>query len=219
MAQRNNEKRNQILSVAYEYFSRMPYAQVSLANIAEGAEINKSLLQHYYARKNDIIKALLDELLAFSSAFMNELPYDYSDMFLKISDFNMLFFKAAAKSQKLDQFITASVSQPELLALWDDSICGWLRGLCGEDTFTYLQLRTAISFSMAGSMHLYQHRDELGIDYRFICRNHIHSIMSLLQFEHADIAAICDQTDARLPDLPVDSYLKYCEDHISWFTR
>lgn len=64
MAQRNNEKRNQILSVAYECFSRMPYAQVSLANIAEGAEINKSLLQHYYARKNDIIKALLDELLA-----------------------------------------------------------------------------------------------------------------------------------------------------------
>ena len=47
MAQRNNEKRNQILSVAYECFSRMPYAQVSLANIAEGAEINKSLLQHY----------------------------------------------------------------------------------------------------------------------------------------------------------------------------
>ncbi len=219
MAQRNIEKRNQILAVAYRYFSRMPYDQVSLANIAEGADIKKSLLQHYYARKNDIIKTLLDELLAFSSAFMNELPYHYDNMFVKISDFNMLFFKAAAKNQRLNQFVLASVSQPELLEMWDESICTWLRGLCGEDTFTYLQLRTAISFSMAGSMQLYQRRDELGIDYHFICRNHIHSIMSLLQFEHADIAAICDETDKRLPDLPVEKYLDYCEKHISWFEK
>ena len=97
MALRNIEKRNQILSVAYGYFSRMPYEQVSLANIAQGADIKKSLLQHYYARKNDIVKTLLDELLGFSSAFMNELPYSYSNVFSKISDFNMLFLRLHQK--------------------------------------------------------------------------------------------------------------------------
>lgn len=217
MAPRNNEKRNEILTVAYDCFSTRDYDDVSLSDIAGAAEINKSLLQHYYGKKCDIMKTLLDELLAGAYAYMDTLRYEYDDQFQKISDFNMLFFKVASTNPRLDRFVTSSVSQPELLSLWIECICGWLRKLCGEETFTYLQLRTAIDFSMAGSMRLYQHKDELGIDYRFICRNHIRSIMTLLQFPHEEITAVCDRTDQRCPDFPVEDYLKYCGDTIVWF--
>ena len=217
MAPRNNEKRNEILTVAYSFFSTRDYNDVSLAEIAGAAEINKSLLQHYYGKKCDIMKALLDELLAGAYAYMDTLRYEYENMFQKISDFNMLFFKVASANPRLDRFVTSSVGQPELLSLWIESICGWLRKLCREEPFTYLQLRTAIDFSMSGSMHLYQHKDELGIDYRFICRNHIRSIMSLLQFPYDEITAICDKTDLRCADFSVEDYLKYCRDTIVWF--
>lgn len=217
MAQRNTEKRNQILRVSYDYFSRMPYDDVSLSLIADAADINKSLLQHYHGKKADIIRTLLDEILSVSASFMKERENDGTDMFQTLSDFNMLFFKAASLNRRLDMFITSSVSQPEPLSAMTDSIIEWLRDLCGENTFSYLQLRTAVSFSMAGSMHLYQMRDALGIDYRFICRNHIHSLMSLLQFEHSDIDRICLRTDERLPLLSVDDYLAFCRDGIAWF--
>ena len=71
---------------------------------------------------------------------------------------------------------------------------------------------------MTGTMHLYQQRDELGLDYRFICRNHIQSIMSLLQFEHGTITAICDRTDERMATFSVEDFLRYCQEHIAWLT-
>jgi hypothetical protein len=38
---------------------------------------------------------------------MDLLPYTYNDLFSKISDFNMLFFKAAAYSKKPDYTFNA----------------------------------------------------------------------------------------------------------------
>ena len=112
MAARNTEKRNEILQTAYDHFSRLPYHQVSLAMIAQGAGINKSLLQHYYAYKSEIMKALLDELLSASFSYHQSLPDPQLDMFQQISDFNMLFFKAAAKNEQLNQFVTNSAADP-----------------------------------------------------------------------------------------------------------
>ncbi len=217
VAQRNTEKRNQILEVSYDFFSRMPYDEASLSLIAEASGINKSLLQHYHGRKADIIRTLLDEILSVSESFMKEKEKDEGDMFQTLSDFNMLFFKVASENRRLERFIVSSVSRAESLSAMTDSITHWLRDLCGENSFSYLQLRTAVSFSMAGSMKLYQERDELGIDYRFICRNHIHSLMSLLQFEHSDIDVICRRTDDRLHLMNISEYLSYLHDGIAWF--
>lgn len=218
MAVRNIEKRNEILTVAYNYFSEAAYNKVSLADIANGAGINKSLLQHYYSQKSDIMMALLDEMLNISYLYMDQLPYKHDNLFLEISDFNMLFFKAAAYNSKLKQFVISSVSQPELLNLWIEIICGWLRKLCGEETFTYLQLKTAITFSMSGSMRLYQDMDELGLDYKFITSNHIQTIMRLLQFTEEEISSVCKMTAERIDSISAEEYLKYCEESIQWLT-
>lgn len=219
MAQRNNEKRTRILKASYDYFSRMTYDEVALSSIAEASGINKSLLQHYYGKKSDIIRTLLDEILSSSVSFMKTMENEDDDMFQFLSDFNMLFFKSASINGRLDRFITSSVRESESLSAMIDSICQWLRALCGENTFSFLRLKAAVSFSMAGSMHLYEHRDELGLDYHFICRNHIHSIMSILGFDHSDIETVLERTDDKLPSLPVEEYLEYCSSNIPWFTK
>jgi len=218
MAPKNIEKRNEILTVAYNCFGEAHYNQVTLEEIARGAGINKSLLQHYYSKKSDIISALLEELLNTAYSYMELLPYTYDDIFCEISDFNMLFFKGAAYSKKLDQFVTSSVSQPEVLNLWIEIISGWLQKLCGENSFSYLQLKTAINFSMSGSMRLYQYKDELGLDYKFITNNHIETIMRLLQFKQKKIEEVTKITRERCDSISAEDYLQYCVDSIQWLS-
>jgi len=170
MAPKNTARRETILSASYDLFSEKPYDRVSLSDIADRAQISKSLLQHYYSQKIDIVKTMLGELLNTSFSYMGEWDSGEEELFQRISDFNMLFFKGVAADFKLRQFIRSSVSQAECLDAWVETICSWLRCFCGEDTFTYRQLRTAMSFSMGGTMRLFIHQDELDIDYRRFCR-------------------------------------------------
>ena len=214
MAVRNDEKRNEILMAAFDLFTDSDYGKVSLADIAASANINKSLLQHYYPLRKNIIEAMLKELLEKSYHYM--LSTDSVDLFQKVSDFNMLFFKTASKNEKLNRFIVASVSTPELMELWIDIICRWLRNICGEDTFSYLQLRTAISFSMTGSMYLYQHKDELNLNYKYIFENHVRSIMIMLGISYERRDEICATTRIRTDGFKTDTFIEFCNRNIKW---
>jgi AcrR family transcriptional regulator len=214
MAVRNDEKRNEILKVAFNLFTDSDYGKVSLADIAASADINKSLLQHYYPQRKNIIESMLKELLEKSYNYM--LSADSVDLFQEISDFNMLFFKTASKNKKLNRFIVVSVSDHELLELWIDIICRWLRDICGEDTFSYLQLRTAISFSMTGSMYLYLHKDELNLNYKYILENHFRSIVLMLGISSERRDEICATTRIRTDDFNTDRFIEFCNKNIDW---
>ena len=214
-AARNEEKRIEILTNAFQLFSDPSSGKVSLAVIAEASGINKSLLQHYFPQKKDLAETMLKDLLETSYRFMAAEPS--KDLFQTISDFNMLFFKAAAKNKRFNRFITLTVSEPELLELWIDTICRWLRDICDEDTFTYLQLRTALSFSMTGSMYLFLHKDELNIDYRYFCENHIRSIMKMLGFPIAERDRVCSNTRDKINQLDVEAFFSYCRENIPFF--
>ena len=214
-AARNEEKRTHILRAAFDLYSNPDAGRVSLADIAAASDINKSLLQHYFPQKKDLMEALLKELLEVSFRGMPVSAEE--DFFQQISDFNMLFFKTAAKNKRFNRFVTLSVSEPDSLEIWIDTICHWLRDLCDEDTFTYLQLRTALSFSMTGSMYLYLHRDELNIDYRYFCDNHMRSILKMLGFPSAVRDRISERTKAKLNALDTEAFLNYCREHISFF--
>jgi len=216
MAVKNIQKRTEILAVSYTLFSERPYDKVSLSDIARGAGINKSLLQSYYGQKIDLIKTLLSDLLSVSFSYMDGISYENDDLFQKISDFNMLFFKGVDNNLHLKQFIISSVSQPELLDTWIDTICSWLRQYCGEETFSYLQLKKAMCFAMGGSMHLYVHQDEFGIDYRQICRRHIRTILSFLDYQLQTTEAIIQKTDENIAMYEIGSYLSFCEKNIGW---
>lgn len=218
MAPKNEKRRNEILKVSFELFSSEPYARVSFSRIAAGAGINKSLLQHYYGRKIEIIGTMLNELLRTAYAFMDTLPFENAadDPFQKISDFNMLFFKSVQVNDRMRQFITESVSQPEMLDAWIESICQWLWGFLDRSRYQYLQIRTAMYFSMGGSMHLFLHQDDLGIDYVYFCRTHIRSILSFLNYHENEIQRICEVTEERIAKISADDFLQYCAENIYW---
>lgn len=216
MAARNEEKRREILTVAYRRFTESDYDRVSLSDIAKGAGINKSLLQHYYPQKLDIVKVMLNDLLRSSFAYMDSRAYGKDEIFQKISDFNMLFFKGVSCDRMLNRFLLTSVRSPEILDTWIDIIADWLKDYCSEETFSYLLLKRALVFSMGGSMHLFQHKDELGISYPFICRTHIWAILNLLSVQEQTIAEICQETDRRIAEMDPGCFLQYCSAHIPW---
>ena len=218
MAIKNTKRREEILTVAYSLFGEQQYDGVSLSDIAKRAGINKSLLQHYFTQKIEIIKTMLNELLLTSSAYMGRLSFEDTELFHPISDFNMLFFKGVAGDYTLRQFVLTSVRQEECLDVWIETICSWLRRYCGEDTFSYRQLKTALCFAMGGSMHLFIHQDELDIDYRRFCRVHIRAILLFLGYEPDRIDGIIHTTDDRIAGVDATDFLSYCERNIPWLT-
>ena len=218
MAEKNTVRRDSILETAYGLFGEKQYDHVSLADIAGGAGISKSLLQHYFSQKIDIVKTMLEELLNTSFFYMEKMKSSSEDLFQIISDFNMLFFKGVAADYKLRQFIRSSVAQQECLDVWVEIICSWLRRYCGENTFTYRQLKTAMCFSMGGSMHLFIHQDELDINYRRFCRIHMDTILRFLQYDPDKIGKILDRTDERVQQLDAEEFLRFCENNISWLS-
>ncbi len=218
MGNRNDEKRQEILAVAYQLFTESEYDRVSLRDIAKGAGINKSLLQHYYPQKLGIVKTMLSDLLHSSFAYMDSIGYEDGNFFQKISDFNMLFFKGVSCDRMLNRFLLASVRSAEILDTWIDIITDWLKDYCSEETFSYLFLKRAMVFSMGGSMHLFQHKDDLGIGYPFICRTHIWAILNLLNVPEETIERVCRETDRRVAEMDPKEFLRFCEEHISWLT-
>ncbi len=218
MAERNTERRDAILASSYKLFGEKNYDHVSLADIAKSVGISKSLLQHYYYQKIDIMKTMLEELLNTSFLYMGETNHRDEELFQHISDFNMLFFKGVAANYNLRQFIRSSVMQEECLDAWVETICNWLRRYCAEDTFTYRQLKTAMCFSMGGSMRLFIHQDELDIDYRRFCRIHMETILRFLKYEPEKIKNILECTEERAPSFDAERFLRFCEDNISWLS-
>lgn len=216
MAVKNTKRREEILTAAYRMFSENQYDQVSLSDIARAVGINKSLLQHYYTQKIEIVKTMLGELLETSFTYMEKLTCREDELFQRISDFNMLFFKGVANNYTLRQFILSSVRHSECLDAWVDTICSWLRCYCGEATFSFRQLKTALVFAMGGTMHLFIHQDELDIDYHRFCSVHIRAILALLNYDAPRIEGIIDQTDRRIDQIDVAAFLNYCEANIPW---
>ena len=216
MAVKNTKRRDAILTAAYRLFGENQYDRVSLSDIAKAAGINKSLLQHYYTQKIEIVKTMLGELLETSSAYMEKLTFQDEELFQRISDFNMLFFKGVASDYTLRQFILSSVRQSECLDAWIDTICSWLRRYCGENTFSFRQLKTAMTFAMGGTMHLFIHQDELDIDYRRFCSIHIQAILSLLNYDGPRIEGIIVRTDSHIDQIDAEDFLSYCEANIPW---
>ena len=216
MPQKNTEKREEILRVAYLLLSEYYYNKVTLGQIAERAGISKSLLQHYYYRKSDIMDTLINDILTRTFEYYSENSSREASLFQQISDFNMFFFTAAAKDRSMEHFISMSVSSEGLLEIWIDVITKWFWNIDRERSYPFLRLLSAISFSMAGTMYLYTHRDELGLDYKHICENHIRVILAYLNIGNEEISRIINITKQHLMDFEPEKFLHECKKKIGW---
>jgi len=216
MAVKNLERRREILTSVYCLVGEAPYEKVSLSDIAREAGINKSLLQRYYPQKTDIVKEMLTTLLEASFGYMEQMPAGDDDLFQRISNFNMLFFAGVAANERMHRFILSTVGSSEILDVWIDTICSWLHGYVRKADVRMLDLRRALCFAMGGTMHLFQHQEELGIDYRFFCEKHIRAILNFLGYRKEEVDAICARTAEWIAEADVSRFLTYCRESISW---
>jgi len=74
----NDQRRAQLLELARRAFSDRAYDDVSIDDLARGANISKGLLYHYFPTKRDLyvagLRAIADELVDAITRVPNELP-------------------------------------------------------------------------------------------------------------------------------------------------
>ena len=76
MARSATETRSRIISAARNLFSSHGYSGTSLDDILTAAGITKGAFYHYFKSKEDICLALLDEAIAQSRLFSEQIPED-----------------------------------------------------------------------------------------------------------------------------------------------
>jgi AcrR family transcriptional regulator len=96
---KNSAKRNEILRCAYRLFTESGYTKVFLRDIAIEAGISKSLLQHYFPKKNDVIQSILKEMLSISFEYVENLIPAEGELFLSLSVYTRLFWKVSQKTR------------------------------------------------------------------------------------------------------------------------
>jgi len=216
LATKNIEKRNEILSSAYQLLTKQPYDKVSYSEIARMSGISKALLQRYYPQKIEIFRTLIVTILENAYRYMDNIPCTYHSLFQKLSDFDMLFFKGVNSDPDLAQFITSCISQPEVLDILIEAILEWVKPFCTLNHIASDDFRRAMYFSMGGSMHLYQHKSMLGMSYQSICRIHMKAIMTFLDYPSSEIADVLAVTDKRISVLDAEDFLNFCRSRIAW---
>jgi len=71
------QTRKQIKDAAFSLFARKGFANTSVSAIAEDAGISKGLIYHYFQSKNEILKAIFDDLASIGEQAM-DFPKDAS---------------------------------------------------------------------------------------------------------------------------------------------
>lgn len=219
MSDKKREKRQVILTEAYELFSKNDYKKVSLSGIAKNSGMHKSLLQKYYAQKKDIVKNLLEDMLSISFQYMDE-QYDKESIDDKLAEYTFLLFSATEKNQKLNRFVKSTISETELMDIWIDLVYDGMERIGElEDTkIVGIRLKAALSFAMYGSLHLYLKREEFEITTESICEHLIHAVMTMMGDDPKRIKEVLEGTKEKMESFDRESFYQYCTDYIPWLS-
>lgn len=215
---KNSAKRNEILRCAYRLFTESGYTKVFLRDIASEAGISKSLLQHYFPKKNDVIQSILEETLSISFEYVENLIPAEGELFLSLSVYTRLFWESVSKDKKWDRFNINVISHRELLESWIDIIYRWLRSMKDShlEQIKDRDLKIALTFSITGGMELYLYRDELQVEVISICEQITTSFMEILNCQNDEIRATLKKTHEMLTSKNIDAFTVFCEDKIQW---
>lgn len=218
--QKNIAKRSEILSCTYQLVSEAGYNKVFLRDIAENANINKSLLQHYFPRKSDIINNILYDMLNLSFRYIEQMVPLGESVHLRLSTYTGLFWGTAIKHDNLNRFVVNIISERELLEIWIDIVYKWLHSLKDSsiDIISDDNLKTALAFSIAGGMELYLHHDEMNIEVSLICEYITTAFMKILSISDEEIQKTLKDTKSILKQLDMEHFYNYCSEQIEWFT-
>ncbi|WP_166239724.1 TetR/AcrR family transcriptional regulator [Paenibacillus turpanensis] len=91
-----DDKKQQLLSIAREHFSKQGYAKASTNKIIEEAGISKGMLFHYFSNKKTLYLIILDDALermrGFLESELGTLPADVFERVARVSRCKLTFF-------------------------------------------------------------------------------------------------------------------------------
>ncbi len=215
---KNTEKRDEIMRCAYHLFTENGYKNVFLSDIAQQAGISKSLLQHYFPKKSELIKSILDEMLSISFEYVENLVSEQDDLYLRLSVYTRIFWESVSKNEKWNQFSVNVISHRELLGIWVDTVYRWLISMKDSEAqqVEKRRLKAALTFSITGGMEVYLQREELHIEVTPICRQITTSFMEISYCSDEQIGATLKRTNDVIKDLSTDDFKAFCEENINW---
>ncbi|WP_310830225.1 TetR/AcrR family transcriptional regulator [Paenibacillus pedocola] len=216
---KNLEKRNEILKIAYRMFCEKGYEHVFIREIADEAGISKALVQHYFAKKSDILEVMLEEILEVSFRYINDIVTEQESIYLRLSVYTNLFFEVSTLQQDLRQFIQNIIADKTLLKLWVNIIYRWLGTLKNEELAHVPEkdFQIALTFAMAGGTELLLHQGEWELPVSYIAEQMVTSFMRILNNSPEDILQIILQTANILRTVNLEEFSLYCKQQIFWY--
>ena len=114
LARIDPEKKDRILSSAFEEFGRNGFERASTNEIVEKAGISKGLLFHYFGSKQALYEALKEFAVSYVMDLLEEgIDWSQSDIFLRVQQITRLKLKAMEKYPHIYDFLkTATEDVP-----------------------------------------------------------------------------------------------------------
>ncbi|MCD8118716.1 MAG: TetR family transcriptional regulator [Lachnospiraceae bacterium] len=219
MAQKNIEKRTEIMSCAYDLFSTEDYNNVYLKDIARRVNINKSLLQHYYPKKGDIMNGLLMDLLKHTFTYLELRDEDNRDVHASLAIFTAVLWSAIDHNKRLNRFMQNALAEFEIFDNFIESIFDWLKELrySNSSCFEPHALKIALFFAIQGGMSVYVQKEKLGVSTLYICEEISRSFMHLMGCTENEQDEVIRKVEDVFPSIRLDSLYSYYDSEIEWF--
>ena len=155
---KNTEERNRIEKIAFRLLTDKGVSNTSFADIASRAGVTRSLVQHYFPKKDIFIEDFIRRCLTEISELVEESPYiDAEDPIERLYavgyiQFEFLLYNRQMENLKQDILRT----RDNTMLIVDDVIMWAMDYLAEEDDVLKDRVADAIRYSMGGAFeHIY----------------------------------------------------------------
>jgi len=214
---KNLEKRNEILRASYKIFGEEEYNLVYLKDIAEAVGISKALMQHYFAKKSDLIECILSDILESSFNYIEANMAKETSVYVKLSNYTRLFLFEVINDAWLYNIISNSVVKYFNIEMWVDVVHRWLQSLSEKlphDENSHM----ALSYSLAGGLQLLTHHMRYDIDSDMISDQMMSSFMRIMDCRSNEIQNVLDLSNRSVNQSHHEAFHRYCLREIDWYS-
>ncbi len=207
-----DEKRTMVLKVAWKLFSEMDYEDVYLKDIARTVNLNKSQLQNIFSKKSDIMSAIIEEIIDLSNRYIEEKISENVSVFNKLALFTAFFWKMTSETRKMDRVMMNITKNTDLRTILIDYTFQWHQDMKydGSQELNSPLLKPALVFAISGGLELYERRDSINVDIRFISRIISEVFMTMLGCSRKKIKEAKDYTDQLIHELDSNDFYAFC---------
>ena len=155
---RNLEERNRIEQIAFRLLSDKGVSETSFADIALKANVTRSLVQHYFPKKDIFIEDFINRCLNEISAIVEESPYiDAADPIERLYAVGYIQFEFLLYNRQMENLKQDILRTRDNTMLIVDDVIMWAMDYLEEsDDALKDKVAEAIRYSMGGAFeHIY----------------------------------------------------------------